>query len=124
MKKLLIALVFAILLCGSFVFAEPTLSWNRADGDDGDTVAFAIYWGLKAGVYTESRKVGDVLVYTFPDGDIDKLARYYYAVTGFDVTGNESDYSNEVRSGIKAPVGLRWWRRLLYYIKWRDGGGS
>ncbi len=84
---------------GKFV----TLSWDppttNADGTPlADLAGFRIYYGLASRNYSWVIDVGNVTTYK-----IENLSpnTYYFAVTAYDTSGNESDYSNEVSKIIK-----------------------
>ena len=84
----------------SHVFAaDVTLSWTpsstSADGSPlTDLAGYTIYYGTKSGYYASSIDAGNVSSYR-----IDSLVpgfTYYFAVTAYDISGNESTYSSEV----------------------------
>lgn len=76
-----------------------TLSWNPPTTNvDGtvltDLAGYKIRYGTASGNYSQTIDVGNVTTYTVPslvDG-----STYYFAVTAYDTSGNESGYSNEV----------------------------
>jgi len=75
-----------------------TLSWDapttNADGTPlDDLVGYKIYYGTSSGNYTESIDVGNVTNYQVKD--LLSGTKYYVAVTAYDATGKESDFSNE-----------------------------
>ncbi len=96
----LLALCLMIVLPVSHVFAaDITLSWTppstNADGSTlTDMGGYTIYYGTQSGNYTYSIDAGNVTSYS-----IDSLVPgfvYYFAVTAYDISGNESAYSSEV----------------------------
>ncbi len=82
--------------------ADVSLSWDApTTNEDGtpltDLAGYTVYYGIESANYTENIDVGNVLTYTvtnLSDGT------YYFAVTAYDTSGNESDYSNEVNESI------------------------
>ena len=58
-----------------------------------DLSGYKVYYGLASGNYTETIDIGNVSVYT-----VDNLlpGTWYFAVTAYDTSGNESDYSNKI----------------------------
>jgi hypothetical protein len=98
---ILLSLCLMIILPVSHVFAaDLTLSWTppsaNADGSAlTDLNGYIIYYGTASGNYTYSIDAGNVISYR-----IDSLVpgfEYYFAVTAYDISGNESTYSREVR---------------------------
>jgi hypothetical protein len=77
-------------------YKAPT---TNADGTPlTDLGGYKVYYGLSSGNYTNSLDVGNVTtykIYNLTPGT------YYFAVTAYDTSGNESDYSNEVSRIIK-----------------------
>lgn len=109
----LITIVFLFILlsifgcggCGSGGGSSnsATLTWDapttNADGTPlTDLAGYKVYYGISSGNYTVSIDVGNVTTYK-----IDDLSpgTYYFAVTAYDTSGNESDYSNEVSKVIQ-----------------------
>ena len=109
--------IFALLLtllCATSVFAKTvTLSWDASPSDVAgykvyyDTQADGTFAGIDAIEGDSPVDVGHVLTYTvtglYDDED------YYFAVTAYDASGNESIYSNTVVSNAvsaqnRAPV--------------------
>ena len=79
---------------------QAILSWDppatNADGSPlTDLNGYRIYYGTSSGVYETVIDVGSVITSTvtnLTDGSL-----YYFAVTAYDLSGNESDFSNEVK---------------------------
>jgi hypothetical protein len=81
---------------------KATLSWDaptaNADGTPLTELAgYRIYYGTSPKVYSAIIDVGNSMTYV-----INNLARgtYYFAVTAYNVWGNESSYSREVMKTI------------------------
>ncbi len=103
-------LYFGLTICLTlFLYAAPlfagnaTLSWNppttNADGTPlTDLAGFIIYDGTATGVYSYSTNVGNVTTYQV--GNLTEGFTYYFAITAYDTSGNESEYSYEVSKTI------------------------
>ena len=82
---------------------QAILSWDppatNADGSPlTDLNGYRIYYGTSSGAYVTTLDVGNVITSTITnltDGVI-----YYFAVTAYDLSGNESDFSNEISKSI------------------------
>ncbi len=75
------------------------LSWEApAINEDGssltDLAGYKVYYGTSSGSYSEAIDVGNVTTYDLTNMT-DGLT-YYFTVTAYDTSGNESDYSNEI----------------------------
>lgn len=83
---------------GSISTGFVTLTWDspttNADGTPlEDLAGYKIYYGISEGNYTASMDAGNVTTYTVSNLS---SGTYYFAVIAYDISGNESDYSNEV----------------------------
>ena len=80
-----------------------TLTWDppttNSDGTPlADLAGFGVYYGISSGTYNQYVYTGSVTSYT-----VDNLTSgltYYFAITAYDTSGNESGYSNEVSKTI------------------------
>jgi len=104
MKRLtLITTFMVVLLVAAISFAyDVTLSWDPPTTNiDGtpitDLAGYKVYYGNSSGTYTSSIDVGNTTTYTITGL---QPGTYYFAVTAYDTSGNESDYSNEVTETI------------------------
>jgi hypothetical protein len=70
--------------------AGVSLAWDAAKSVSG----YKIYRGTTSGSYTSSVNVGNVTSYTV--SNLTAGTPYYFAVTAYDSSNIESDYSNEV----------------------------
>jgi hypothetical protein len=80
-----------------------TLAWNapttNTDGNPlTDLVGYKLHYGTSSGNYTRVIDVGNVETYKIEGL---QSGTYYFAVTAYNTSGNESDYSNEVSKTIK-----------------------
>lgn len=84
------------------ITASITLSWetpvSQADGKPlADLSGFNIYYGKSPLGYSEKIDAGNARTYaleSLPAGT------YYFAITAYDPTGNETDFSPEVKKSI------------------------
>ncbi len=85
-----LAILFFIFSTGAFA-ATASLSWDA--NTESDLSGYKVYFGTAPGSYGTPVNVGNTTSYTvsgLSDGT------YYFAVTAFDTSGNESGFSNEV----------------------------
>ena len=98
MKLFIILIVF--LLWPRTVFAESvSLRWDAPTTNTDDTpltdlAGFNIYQGTETGVYGSPVNVGYTLCYLVTG--LTAGITYYFAATAYNVSANESSYSNEV----------------------------
>ncbi len=85
------------------VTGTASLSWSaptqNADGSSlSDLNGYHVYFGTKPGVYTTQVDVGKATSH-----DVDQLTAgtYYFSVTAYDASSNESDFSNEVSKTVQ-----------------------
>lgn len=104
-----LTLFLSILFGAGPLFAyEVELTWN-APTTNGDGTAltdlsgYKVYYGTSSGVYSGKTDVGMPTCTTMGMGNTEctytvaslNSGNYYFAVTAYDSSGNESDYSNE-----------------------------
>lgn len=99
-------IVFTLLLLALPAYgADLELSWQppttNVDGTPlTDLAGYKVYWGSASKQYDNNADAGNVTTYTvkdIPEGT------WYFAVTAYDLAGNESDYSNEAVANVKIP---------------------
>ena len=109
MKKLFTILAI-LAIAGIAQAATLQISWNA--NPDTDLAGYKVYQGTASGQYGEPVDVGNVT------GHVMEITpqyggTYYFAVTAYDTSGNESGYSDEatcfIPDGVKPekPTGLR-----------------
>ena len=109
MKKLFTILAI-LAIAGIAQAATVQVTWNP--NTEPDLSGYKIYYGTASGVYGDPIDVGNVT------GHVMEItpqhgATYYFALTAYDTSGNESGYSDEascfVPDGVKPekPTGLR-----------------
>lgn len=68
-----------------------TIGWRRSP--DASVTGYKVYYGVESRIYMDSVDCGDVDQCTVTGLD---RVRYYFAVTAYNGTGLESDFSDEV----------------------------
>lgn len=77
-------------------FAENMdLSWDS--NTESDLAGYKVYYGSSSGNYGIPIDIGNRTTYTLTGLD---LGTYYFSVTAYDTSGNESGFSNEVSKTI------------------------
>jgi hypothetical protein len=100
----LVSVILFVSITNSFA-AQVTLTWNTNNEDD--IAGYIIYYGSSSRNYNSIVEVGNRTSYTIPnlvDGNT-----YFFALTAYDINGNESDFSKEISyvasiSGNNPPV--------------------
>jgi fibronectin type 3 domain-containing protein len=103
---LFLYLLFTMVICLNASSAFPgtaTLSWNapttNADGTPlTDLAGYKVYYGTASRTYSQNIDVGNVTTYAV--NNLTDGATYYFAVTAYDTSSNESAYSNEASKTI------------------------
>jgi len=72
--------------------ADVTLAWDA--NTEPELAGYRIYWGVSSREYSNSVDIGNTTQHTFTG--LTKGTTYYAAVTAYDASNNESDYSEEV----------------------------
>jgi hypothetical protein len=87
-------------MAGSTTSGTATLAWDAVT--DPNLQGYRVYYGTAPATYSQffglGLDVGNVTTYTVTG--LNSTTRYYFAVTAFDTSNNESSYSNEVFKGI------------------------
>lgn len=102
-----LCLIFAVLLLAVRIHAAPitnatgqvSLAWDASVSTN--ALTYKIYWGVATRTYTNSVSAGTNLTCT-----VSNLVRgptYFFAATALDISGLESDYSDEVSTTCPAP---------------------
>jgi fibronectin type 3 domain-containing protein len=111
-QKKIFFLVLSVLLLGHFTGcgggAEEkrgfvNLIWDAPiTNEDGSTLndlaGYNVYYGTASENYSQSIDAGNTTTYTV--ANLADGLTYYFAVTAYDISGNESEYSNEVSKTI------------------------
>ena len=91
-------IILAVFLPVSIMAGQVVLEWDI--NSDPDIDGYVVYWGTASRHYSESVDVGNHNSYTL--SGLNDESTYYFSVTAYDWTGNESSYSNEVYTGVSA----------------------
>jgi hypothetical protein len=89
---LALALIVLILPAIAMAGGSVKLSWNA--NTENDVAGYRIYFGTSSGNYSKVEIAGKATTYTV--NDLQEGATYYFVVTAYDNSGNESGYSEEV----------------------------
>ncbi len=91
--------LFALLAFSSFILisgaawgAQLKFAWDP--NGESDLAGYKVYYGTTSGNYGSPINVGNVTTYTL--NGLTSGQTYYIAVTAYDTSNNESDYSGEV----------------------------
>jgi hypothetical protein len=84
-------LLFLLCICPPLMATDVSLAWDASVTPE--VIGYKVYYGNSAGVYGASITIGNQTSYTVTGLT---SGTYYFAVTAFDASGNESDFSNEV----------------------------
>ena len=109
MKNLIIALAI-VLLATLAQAATINVSWNP--NTEPDLAGYRLYVGEASGQYGEPVDVGNVTGHVM-EITPEYGATYYFALTAYDTSGNESGYSDEASCFVpddrapEKPTGLR-----------------
>jgi len=100
-KLFLLALLASAILCMGFATnsqaANVNLSWSP--NSDADLAGYNLYYGTASRTYGTRVNVGIVSSYTLTGLN---AGTYYFAVTAYDSSGNESGFSNEASLAISS----------------------
>ncbi len=92
------ATLLGLLVCLAVVYPQPTsaggvtLTWDA--NTEGDLAGYRVYVGSASGQYGPPIDVGNVTNYTVTN--LSEGQTYFFALTAYDTSGNESGFSNEV----------------------------
>jgi len=90
-------MMILILHNGIAFAADAVLSWDP--NTETDLAGYKVYYGTASGVYTSSISVGFTSTPTAPQylvGNLNGGTTYYFSITSFDSSANESGFSSEV----------------------------
>ena len=103
LRSLALSLFFFIfcLLSANTTFAgSATLSWtppttNVDSTPLTDLAGFKVYYGTSSGYYTQSIDINNAAATTYQVNNLTDGTTYYFSVTAYDTSNNESSFSNE-----------------------------
>ena len=90
--KISISVCFFLLICSTLFASTLRISWNN--NTEPDLAGYRIYCGSVSGAYGYVLDVGDNVCVDI-DG-VEEGTVYFFAVTAYDLVGNESDFSREI----------------------------
>lgn len=97
LRNLLIVLL--MLISTSLFAGNVTVSWDP--NSEPDLGGYKIYYGTESGTYDKVVNVGSITsqkIENLTDGQT-----YYFVVTAYDASGNESSFSAEVNIVVQPP---------------------
>jgi len=89
---LAVGIVFSMIIVIAALGAEATVSWSA--NTENDLSGYRIYYGTSSGIYDNVVDVSNNISHTVTN--LDSNTTYYFAVTAYDLSGNESEFSEEV----------------------------
>lgn len=93
--------MLALVVFSTVVWAGAIkVKWNA--NSEPDLAGYRVHYGVASKMYTTSKDVGDTTAHVIQGVDYGK--RYYVAVTAYDDSGNESDFSQEVSITLTTPM--------------------
>ena len=92
MLKIASAISFVLLLSTSGYADDVNASWDP--NSESDLAGYRIYYGTQSGSYNTNVDAGNATSVEIKG--LQTNTTYYFAVTAYDVTGNESPFSQEV----------------------------
>lgn len=107
-RYIVLTLYFAVLLFAFNVHAgDVTLSWDPPSfNEDGSTIinlsGYNLYYGTTSRDYTHNVHIGNVTTYQI--ANLTDGATYYMAITAYDSSGSESNYSDEISITLYQPT--------------------
>lgn len=90
--RTLLYIILGMLIAHVALGAEAKVSWDANTEDD--LAGYSIYYGTSSGSYDNVVDVGNDTSYTV--ANLDSNTTYYFVVTATDLSGNESEFSEEV----------------------------
>ena len=85
-------LILIMVFYSNVLSAQVTLAWDP--NNEPDHAGYQVYYGTSSGIYTDSIDVNNSTTYTI--SDLEGSQTYYFAVTAYNTSGDESGFSNEV----------------------------
>ncbi len=92
MKIVVLELIAVLMPIVAFADGAVKISWNA--NTENDLGGYRVYYGNNSGSYPVGVSAGNVTTYTI--NNLTSGATYYFVLTAYDNSGNESGYSQEV----------------------------
>lgn len=96
--RILIVLLFIVFLPAAGSAASLLVNWNA--NTESDLAGYKVYYGTQTGTYGAPVTLGKVTSYTL--ANVTAGRTYYFALTAYDTSGNESARSAEVSAYVPA----------------------
>lgn len=100
MIKLTMILITTFVLSMPVLASDVAASWDP--NTESDLAGYKIYYGTKTGAYDVTLDAGNVQSVTVQN--LQTNTTYFFAVTAYDTSGNESGFSNEISLFIAPPA--------------------
>jgi len=101
MKRIFIALLLLFFLISPVLAQDKTVVLGWDPNSETDIAGYRAYYGTASRNYTVKVDVGNVITCEIPGLAVGTV--YYFAVTAYNTSGLESDYSNEVSVNLIPP---------------------
>jgi hypothetical protein len=93
-------IIFCLLNANKAFAATVSLSWNPPTTNTDSTpltdlAGYKVYYGTIAGYYTQSIVINNTATTTYQVNNLPDGTTYYFAITAYNTSLRESDYSNE-----------------------------
>jgi len=90
--------IFILICCMPALARDVSLAWDPVT--DASLAGYKVYYGTASRTYGTPLLAGTSPTYTVSGSYLPPGHTYYFAVTAYDTSGNESGYSNEVSLAI------------------------
>lgn len=97
---LTLVLIFSTICSAMAVDDSVKLEWSP--NSEADLAGYKLHYGESSGEYSKTIDVGNVTSFSMPYSKFEDERTYYFVATAYDLSGNESDYSEEVSKRISA----------------------
>jgi len=82
-------------VAAALIEGKVNLTWDEAEDNDFDY--FAVYRSTESGFEpAEDNRIATTINTNFEDSNVELETNYYYVVSAFDFSGNQSNFSNEL----------------------------
>ena len=110
------------MLMASSAWASTNVTFQWDANTEADLAGYNIYQSDASGVYDVSKLIGTVQAPTVQFTKNIEDGTWYWVATAFDISGNESGYSNEVTDTFDTeaplpPQNLTIWQRVIAWFK-------
>ncbi len=93
-------LLASLVLFGTALAQDATVKVSWDANTENDLAGYKVHYGKASNSYSDAVDIGNAV--TVDITNLDRGATYYFAVTAYDHSGNESGFSNEVSVTIPA----------------------